>query len=402
MIEFSDSIKSLRSSEIRRLMKMAADPNIISFGGGMPNNSIFPIETVEELWSKLPRSIKEVAFQYGPTSGYPPLIAALKNYLSSKGLPVDESQDLLITTGAQQAINLVTKVLINPGDRIITEYPSFIGALAAFSSYGAILKGIALDDEGINIDELKNALADKWLKPKMLYISPYFHNPAGIIYSKERKKALLELLLENSVCLLEDDPYCELYFNDNDKELTVPIKALAKERFPICYVGSFAKIFGPGMRLGWLLAPKEIVDKCEMAKQSMDACSSTFTQVLAAEFLSKNKLPGYVSILRKSCAKRADIMLSALKAHMPSEISWTRPKGGFYIWVTMPETMDASEVFNASIKNGAAFVIGSAFDPEGKRNNCFRLAFSHTPEDKIEWGIKIIGEAIKNIMSIKK
>ena len=398
MIEFSESIKNLRSSEIRRLMKLAADPSIISFAGGMPNNEIFPVEIVEELWRNLPRNIKQAAFQYGPTSGYPPLLASLKEYLQSKGLPVDESQDLLITTGAQQAINLVTKVLIDPGDRIITEYPSFIGALAAFKSYGAILKGIALDDDGINIDDLKKAIMDKWLKPKMLYISPYFHNPAGIIYSKERKLALLDALIGNTICLLEDDPYCELYFDDKDRELTLPIKAIAGEKFPICYVGSFAKIFGPGMRLGWLLGPREIVDKCEMAKQSMDACSATFTQVLANEFLSKNKLPGYVSLLRKSCARRAQTMLKALEESMPSGISWTRPKGGFYIWVSLPETMDSSDVFAASIKKGAAFVIGNAFDPEEKKNNCFRLAFSHTPEDKIETGIKIIAEAIKDLL----
>jgi 2-aminoadipate transaminase len=398
MIEFSESIKNLRSSEIRRLMKLAADPSIISFAGGMPNNEIFPVEIVEELWRNLPRNIKQAAFQYGPTAGYPPLLASLKEYLRSKGLPVDESQDLLITTGAQQAINLVTKVLIDPGDRIITEYPSFIGALAAFKSYGAILKGIALDDDGINIDDLKKAITDKWLKPKMLYISPYFHNPAGIIYSKERKQALLDVLIGNTICLLEDDPYCELYFDDKDRELTLPIKAIAGEKFPICYVGSFAKIFGPGMRLGWLLGPREIVDKCEIAKQSMDACSATFTQVLANEFLSKNKLPGYVSLLRKSCARRAQTMLKALEDSMPSGISWTRPKGGFYIWVSLPETMDSSDVFAASIKKGAAFVIGNAFDPEEKKNNCFRLAFSHTPEDKIETGIKIIAEAIKDLL----
>ena len=398
MIEFSSSIKNLRSSEIRRLMKLAVDPSIISFAGGMPNNEIFPVDVVEQLWLNLPRSIKQAAFQYGPTSGYPPLLASLKEYLRSKGLPVDESQDLLITTGAQQAINLVTKVLIDPGDRIITEYPSFIGALAAFKSYGAILKGIALDNDGIDIDELAKALADKWLKPKMLYISPYFHNPAGIIYSKERKQALIDVLIKSKTCLLEDDPYCELYFDDKDRDLTLPIKASAQEKFPICYVGSFAKIFGPGMRLGWLLGPREIVDKCEMAKQSMDACSATFTQVLANEFLSKNKLPDYVSLLRTSCARRARTMLKALEENMPGGVSWTRPKGGFYIWVTLPETMDASDVFSASIKKGAAFVIGNAFDPEEKKNNCFRLAFSHTPEKKIETGIKIIGEAVKNLI----
>jgi 2-aminoadipate transaminase len=399
MTEFSNSIKNLRSSEIRRLMSLSADPTIISFTGGMPCNEIFPVDDIDEMWGNLARNVKQAAFQYGPTSGYPPLIESLKKYLSAKGLPVDNSQKILITTGAQQAINLLTKIFIDPGDRIITEYPSFIGALAAFKSYGAILKGIPLDSEGIIIEELEKALSDKWLKPKILYLTPYFHNPAGIIYSKKRKDELISLLLGKDVCLLEDDPYGELYFNENDRELTRTIKSTANEKFPICYVGSFAKIFGPGMRLGWLLAPAEVVDKCELTKQSADACSSTFTQVLANEFLATNKLPPFTAKLRANCAKRAEIMLKALETYMPSKgISWTRPKGGFYIWVTMPENISATDVLNIAIKKGSAFVIGNAFDPEEKRNNCFRLAFSFTPEDKIESGIKIISDAIKSLL----
>jgi hypothetical protein len=232
----------------------------------------------------------------------------------------------------------------------------------------------------------------------MLYISPYFHNPAGIIYSQKRKEELLALLSGGDVCLIEDDPYGELYFDEKDRELTRPIKSMAQEKFPICYVGTFAKIFGPGMRLGWLLAPAEIVDKCELAKQSMDACSSTFTQVLANEFLSKNKLPAFVAALRSNCARRAQIMLDALASAMPEGISWTQPKGGFYIWVTMPETINASDVFNIAIKKGAAFVIGNAFDPEEMKNNSFRLAFSFTPENKIGQGIKIIADAIGSLL----
>ena len=399
MAEFSTSIKNLRSSEIRRLMSLAADPSVISFTGGMPCNEIFPVEVIDDIWNSLPRATKQAAFQYGPTSGYPPLLESLKTYLQSKGLPVDKSQRIIITTGAQQAINLITKVFIDPGDRIITEYPSFIGALAAFKSYGAILKGIAMDNDGVIIEKLQEALSDGWLKPKLLYLSPCFHNPAGIIYSKARKKEVLDLLSGKDVCLLEDDPYNELYFNEQDRELTLPLKSMARESFPVCYVGSFAKIFGPGMRLGWILGPDEIVDKCELAKQSMDACSSTFTQVLAHEFLVRNKLPAFTAALRANCARRAGIMLDALQANMPPGISWTRPKGGFYIWVTMPGSINASDVFGISLKKGAAFVIGNAFDPEEKKNNSFRLAFSFTPEDKIEQGIRIIGEAIQSLIN---
>jgi DNA-binding transcriptional MocR family regulator len=380
-------------------MSLSADPSIISFTGGMPNNSMFPINDIGDIWSSLPAAIQQAAFQYGPTSGYPPLIASLKKYLAQKGLPIDDSQRLIITTGAQQAINLIAKVFIDEGDRIITEYPSFIGALAAFKSYGASLTGIPLDNEGINIEKLRAELAGNPVMPKLLYVSPYFHNPAGIIYSAARKKALVNLLAEYPCCLIEDDPYSELYFSDSDKAQTEPIKAIAQEQFPICYVGSFAKIFGPGMRLGWLLGPADIVDKCELAKQSMDACSSTFTQVLANEFLSRGLLLPFVASLRKNCAKRADSMLNALQQYMPKGITWTTPRGGFYIWVTMPESLDATDVFNVAIKKGAAFVVGSAFDPEGKQNNSFRLAFSFTPEDKIAPGIRLIAESIKELQS---
>jgi len=399
MIQFSESAKNMRSSEIRRLMSLAADPTIISFAGGMPNNSLFPISSIDEIYNGMPLAEKQVACQYGPTQGYPALLASLKSYLSSRGLPIDDSQGLIITTGAQQAISLLSKIIIDPQDRIVTEYPSFIGAIAAFKSYGAILKGVEMDEEGISAEGLKRALEDKFLKPKMVYLNPVFQNPAGTMYSEKRKNQVLDLMLAHpEICLLEDDPYSELFFDETDKDRMLPLKAIAPKDAMICYVGTFAKIFGPGMRLGWLLGPKEIVDKCELAKQSMDACSSTFTQVLADEYLRQGKLAPYLAMLRPTYKRRAAIMLSALESMMPPGVSWTRPRGGFYVWVTLPESLDSSDVFAAAIKQGAAFVIGNAFDPEEKRNNCFRLAFSHTSEDKIEQGVRIIAQAVKQLL----
>jgi 2-aminoadipate transaminase len=397
MLDFSSSAKAMRSSEIRRLMQLAADPSIISFAGGMPANTLFPIEIVDELWSGLSREDKQTAMQYGPTSGYPPLLDSLKEYLRLKGLPVD-NQTLMITTGAQQAINLLCKVFIDPGDLVVTENPSFIGALAAFLSYQAHLVGVPLDEEGIIVNELNRILDSRSSQIKLLYLNPFFQNPSGIIYSEVRKKAVLEALKGRDFCLLEDDPYGELYFAESDKPLTVPLKAMGKEPVPICYTGSFAKIFGPGLRLGWLLAPPGIGEKCELAKQSMDACSPTFTQVLAHAYLSKGKLPGYLKYVRAVYARRAALMLDALKTFMPAPVTWTHPKGGFYIWVTMPESIDATAVFNQAIKKRAAFVIGSAFDPFGTKNNSFRLAFSHTPENLIAQGIEIIADAVKSFL----
>lgn len=395
MVPFSDIALSMRASQIRELMKYATDPRMISFAGGMPNNDLFPTEEIDAIYKNLPLKVKQTAFQYGPTSGYPPLLESLKGYLKDKGLPVEQNK-LMITTGSLQAINLITKIFINSGDALVTEDPCFIGAIATFKSYAADIQSVPLDEGGISISGLKKVLQEK--SPKVLYITPYFHNPAGIIYNYERKHALLNALKDQELILIEDDPYGELYFDKHDKALTVPMMSQPNPPVPICYVGSFSKILGPGMRLGWILGPAEIVSKCALAKQSMDACSPTFTQVLAHEFLAQGKLAGYVEKVRKIYARRAKIMLDAMDKYFPHGVEWNHPKGGFYIWVTMPKNVNADDVLAQSIKKGAVFVVGKAFDPNEEKNCCFRLAYSHTPEDLIESGVKMVADAIKICM----
>jgi len=378
-------------------MKLAADPTIISFSGGMPNNDLFPIEAIDSIYSGLSDSAKKIACQYGPTDGYPALKESLKEYLRSRGLPV-ETNKILITTGAQQSMNLLAKVFVDEGDKVICEFPSFVGSLEAFNSYGAQNVGIPLDEEGINIAKLREALSSGELA-KLLYIIPYFQNPAGTIYSAKRKQEIIDLLKEfPDLILLEDDPYGELWFNEEDLPLTIPMKAITQDSSQICYVGSFAKILGPGFRIGYMLVPDEIYNKCELAKQSQDACTSTFTQVLADSYLRNGALKPYLEWLRPIYKRRAQIMLTALETYMPKEVQWTTPKGGFFIWATLPEYMDSDEVFQLAVKEGAAFVVGRAFDPEAKKNNAIRLAFSHTAENRIEEGIKIVADAIKKLL----
>lgn len=384
----------MRSSEIRRLMKLAADPSIISFAGGMPNNDLFPVQALDEICRGLTTLEKQQGFQYCPTSGYPPLLEALGEYLTGRGFSL-EGNGLLITTGAQQALNLVTRVLVDRGDQIVTEDPCFIGAVAAFKAYGAQLRGVTLESDGVELEAFARALEES--KSRMAYLSPYFHNPAGIIYSDSKKAQVVSIIKRTGTVLLEDDPYGELYFDDQAKSLVTPMKVTSDVEAPICYVGSFSKIFGPGMRLGWLLAPTEIAEKCELAKQSSDACSSTMTQVLANAFLRQDRLKSYTEWLRQVYRKRAGLLLGALEQYMPEKVTWTRPRGGFYVWVTLPEGMDSSDVFQKSISKGAAFVIGSAFDPQGTKNNSFRLAFSHTPEERIQEGVKIIAKAVRDV-----
>lgn len=394
MIKFSQCVDAMRTSEIRDLMSVAMRPDIISFAGGMPNNDLFPVKEIDEIYNRLDDKTKKDGFQYGPTPGYPPLIESLKEYLRSKNLPVD-TNDLIITSGSLQAINIIAKLFVDPGDTVITESPCFIGGTSAFKSYQANIVGIPLDSDGIIMSELERAIEGEAKNAKLIYLSPYFHNPAGIVYSKQRKTELLKYLEGKEIILIEDDPYSELYFDESYKELTVPMKTIQPEPVPICYTGSFSKILGPGMRLGWLLASPEIINKAQLAKQSMDACSSTFTQVLADQFLRKGKLQPYVAGLRIAYARRMKIMNDSLVKNMPPVAKWVVPKGGFYIWITLPEHIDALEILKESMSRGAIFVIGKTFDPKGVKNNCLRLAFSHTPEDEIEKGIKIIAEAMK-------
>jgi len=392
MLRFSQNAKSMRSSEIRELLSIAVRPDMISFAGGMPNNDLFPVQELDDIYSRLSKAEKQVGFQYGPTPGHPPLLKSLAQFLQGKGLPVEENR-LMITTGSLQAINLLTKVFIDPGEKVITEDPCFIGAITAFKSYQAHFCPVDLDEDGIILHKLEKTLA-RHADARLLYLTLNFHNPAGLIYSMERRQAILELLHHRSLVLIEDDAYNDLYFSEADREKTTPLKAMGKEPVPICYVGSFSKIFGPGMRLGWILAPDAIVKQCELAKQSMDACTSTFTQMLAHEFLSQKKLAEYLPYIRMAYQRRCRIMLEALQQHMPASVIWNRPIGGFYVWLKLPQGVDATEVLQKSLAEGAVFVVGKTFDPHGHRNDHIRLAFCHTPEDKIAEGIRIVSQAV--------
>jgi DNA-binding transcriptional MocR family regulator len=398
MPRFSKAVSSLRTSEIRDLMGVATNPDIISFAGGMPGNELFPVKEIDEIYNSLPLNIKQTSFQYGPTPGYEPLLESLTEYLKEKGLPVENNR-LLITTGSLQAINISGKIFIDPGDTIVTENPCFVGAISAFKSYQANLKGIDLDDEGINLELLQKYLDEsKSTPPKFLYLTPNFHNPAGILYTEKRKKELVTVLVKNNLLLIEDDAYGELYFDEDAHKRIVPMKALYGGETPICYLGSFSKILGPGFRLGWMLAPPEIYQKAELIKQSLDACSPNFTQVLANEFLKSGKLKKYVAELRVIYKRRKETMAEAIRKFFPEEITWVEPKGGFYIWLKIPQKLDLISILKESIEKGAVFVVGKAFDPDGIDNTHFRLAYSHTAEDKIEKGIRILGDVLKKAL----
>ena len=397
---FSHMVNSMHAKDVKLLMKQSSGKDMISFAGGMPNNDLFPVKEVEEIFHSLSQELKKLCFQYGPTSGFPPLVKTLEQFLKEKELPVEQNK-ILITTGSLQAISIITQEFINKGDIILTEKPCFVGALTVFETYGAKIIGIPVDENGILIDELKAVLDQLPKKPKFLYVTPNFHNPAGIIYSLERKKELLNTLAGKGILLLEDDAYSDLYFKEEDKRLALPMKAMNTGEVDVIYTGSFSKILGPGFRLGFMLASPDIFDKAETIKQALDACTSNFCQILGHEFMAQGALKNYLGFLRQEYAVRKDMMISSLKKHMPQGVVWNEPKGGFYIWVELPGGVRSKNVFKESVKKGVVFVTGRTFDPEGKGDQFLRLSFANVPKNEIDKGIQILAQAVKKIMKKK-
>lgn len=396
MFKFSNAVNSMHSEDIKLLMKQSSGKNLISFAGGMPNNDLFPINGIDEIYNNLPKNLKKLCFQYGPVSGYPPLIKSIENYLSDKGLKIEDNK-ILISTGSLQAISMATQELVNPGDVILTENPCFVGALSVFETYEADIYGIPIDKDGIDIKALKDKIASLDKKPKFLYATPNFHNPAGIVYTTERKQALLDVLAGTDIILLEDDAYSDLYFKETDKHLTKPMKFYKHSNVEIIYTGSFSKILGPGFRLGYMLASPEIYEKAQVIKQALDACTSNFMQILANEFMIQGKLYPYLEFLRKEYQERKNILEKSLKKYMPEEVTWNSPKGGFYIWLKLPENIESTKIFKKSVKKGVAFVNGKTFDPESKKDDRLRLSFSNMPKEDIEKGTKILAKVIRKI-----
>jgi len=394
MFHFSNSVASLRSSEIRDLMSLANKPNMILFSGGMPDNELFPLQEVDAIYMRLTAREKQMAMQYGPTPGIPPLLGSLTEFLREKGLPVDDNK-LLITTGSLQAINILGHAFIDPGDTILVENPCFIGAISAFRSYQANIVSIPLTPEGIDPEALQHTLDTLQVKPKFLYLTPNFHNPAGTLYQHSTKLKLIGLMRDREIPIIEDDAYSELYFHDEDIEHLQTLKSMNPEGLDICYTGSFSKILGPGLRLGWMLVPDEVYRKCELIKQSIDACSPSFTQMIAHKFLESGVYLPYLKRIRPEYKRRAELMTQLLDELLPESCSFTPPRGGFYIWIQLPDGTDSTSILRRAIEKGVVFVSGKTFDPHGQRNDRLRLSFCNSSIEKIREGIPLVVESIR-------
>ena len=401
MQRYAQRTQRMTSSTIRELLKLTAQPDIISFAGGLPAPDIFPVEEFKAAADAVLSEMGRQALQYSTTEGYPPLREMIVRHMARYGIVVDVD-DVMITTGSQQALDLIGKVLINPGDKILTEDPTYLGALQAFTMYGADYVTVPIDEDGLQVARLEEALR---AGPKFMYILPNFQNPTGVTLSIERRHDLVAWADRYGIPLIEDDPYGQLrYEGDHIKPLVVldaeclNCENNGKYRGNVIYMSTFSKTLAPGLRLGWVAAPKDVIGRLVQAKQGTDLHTSTFDQMVAYEAARGGFLDRHIRHIREVYRHRRDVMLASLERAFPDPaagVHWTRPKGGLFLWVVLPEWMDTSNLLKEAVKEKVAFVPGAAFYANGGGRNTMRLNFSNASEEMIEDGIARLSRVIQ-------
>jgi 2-aminoadipate transaminase len=396
---FAHRTERMTSSTIRELLKLLEDPAIISFAGGLPAPEVFPLEQIESATLRVLREQGRTALQYGPTEGYRPLRELLVRHMSRYGIKVGP-ENVLVTTGSQQGLDLIGKLFINPADRIAVEDPTYMGAIQAFTSYQARYLTVPLDDEGMRTDLLEEALR---AAPKFVYVLPNFQNPAGVTLSLARRRKLVELAAHYGTPIVEDDPYGQLRYEGEhlpslvklDAELHGCANGERSFRGAVIYLGTLSKTLAPGLRIGWVVAPAEVAARLVQMKQGADLHSSTFAQVVAHEVARGGFLDQHVRKIRDVYGARREAMLASLQRHMPAGVRWTKPQGGLFLWVTLPPGMDAAQLLPRALESKVAFVPGGAFHARGGGDNTFRLNFSYSPPEVIEEGIRRLGQVLQ-------
>ena len=378
----------MTSSIIRETLKLMSTPGIISLGGGMPAPELFPVREFQEACRYILEHEAQQALQYSVTEGYPPLKQYLMAKMQKYGVPAEE-ENILIVNGSQQALDLIGKVFLNPGDTVLTDRPTYLGAIQAWNAYEARFVTVPLDDDGTRVDLIEDIL--KREPVKFIYCLPNFHNPAGVTLSLERRHKLVDLAARYGVFIIEDDPYGELRFAGED---ITPIVVLHKEN--TIYLSTFSKTLAPGIRLGWIVAPAKVIVKLVQAKQAADLHTSIFVQMVANDICQRGFLRQHVKRIRNTYKERCAVMLAAMERYFPPGVRWTRPQGGLFLWVMLPEGVDSMELLKDALEEKVAFIPGTAFYPDGlDGQNALRLTFSTASPDMIEEGIKRLGKAIE-------
>lgn len=388
-IRFSDRANGLKASEIRELLKLTEMPEIISFAGGLPAKELFPIEKIKEAISEVMDKDGTAALQYGPTEGYKPLreiVATERMSTAHMNLTAD---DVIITTGSQQGLEFSAKLFLNKGDTVICESPSYLGAINAFKAYEPRFVEVEMDENGMIMSELEKALKDN-PDAKMIYTIPDFQNPTGITMSDDRRKRIAELASEYKIPVIEDNPYGELIY---EGEVHPAIKSFDKDGW-VVFLGTFSKTFTPGLRLGWICASPEILNKYVLIKQGADLQSSSLDQRIAAVFMQKYNLNEHIEKIREVYGKRRTLMLESMDKYFPEGVKHTNPYGGLFTWVELREDLDAATIMEECIKENVAYVPGASFFPNSSHKNFFRVNYSCMSEEKIVEGIKRLGKVL--------
>jgi len=395
-MKFATRLDSIETSAIRELFKLLGTPGIISFAGGFPDSAMFDVEGLKEASAKALDEEPGGALQYGATEGYEPLRTQLSAFMKTKGVTVDPS-GLIVTTGSQQALDLLGKTMISPGDKVIVEGPTFLATIQCFRLYGAHLISAPVDADGVKTDELEKLIAEH--QPKFVYLIPTFGNPSGAMLSLERRKKVLELAVKYQTLVVEDDPYGDLYFGEAPPP---SILALSQDvpgsRELIAHCGSLSKVLSPGLRIGWMIAPPELLSRATMCKQFSDAHTSTFAQATAAQYLQSGRMPATLAHVRKVYGERAQAMGAALKRELGDAIAFTQPNGGLFFWARLTgahgKIADASVLAKKAIEQLVAFVPGAPFFAENPDPATLRLSFATANVEKIEEGIARLGKAL--------
>ena len=397
-MQFADRLNNVETSAIRELFKLLGKPGIISFAGGFPDSAMFDVAGIQEAVNKALLEEPGGALQYGATEGYQPLREQLAAFMAGKGCKDVTPEGLIVTTGSQQALDLIGKTLINPGDTVIVEAPTFLATIQCFRLYGAKVIGAPIDAHGVKVDVLEKLMAEH--RPKFVYLIPTFGNPSGATLSLERRKKVLELAVKYQTPVVEDDPYGDLYFGDAPPPPSILSlsKDVAGSRDWLVHCGSLSKVLSPGLRVGWMIAPAPLLARATMCKQFSDAHTSTFAQATAAQYLKAGRMPATLANVRKVYAERARTMGETLKRELGDAIEFTQPGGGLFFWARLTgangKLKDAGEFAKRAIEKGVAFVPGAPFYAHDPDPATLRLSFATADVAKIEEGIVRLGQAL--------
>ena len=386
---FSDRLANADGSAVQEILRLTQQPDIISFAGGLPSADAFPIEDMQQIMRDFADHLGAEALQYGAAEGYKPLREEIIRFLKAKNIHAS-LDEIIITSGSQQGLDLVAKTFLNKGDKVIVESPTYLAALQAFSMYEPAFIEAPVDADGVIPAKLDEILAGDD-KVKLIYLIPCFQNPSGRTIPAARRKEILEVVKKYDVVLIEDAPYEDLKYTDEE----YPSFKSMDETGQVLYFGSFSKSLAPGFRLGYSVGCPKMLERMVIGKQNCDLNVSVFTQMIVAEYMRRDLLPPHIKKICKQYKAKRDLMLDALEKEMPEGVKWTKPEGGLFIWIELPDYMDTDKMFIEAVEKKVAYVAGSSFFAKGEPRNCMRVNFSNATPEKVVQGVKALAEVVK-------